>query len=146
MQMLTVGQASKHYGVSPYTIRTWAKTGLIDGYRMGRGWFHVEKNSVDRFIAEMMDCKPPAPKPEQEQPGDYPGYLTVKQAANYLNVCEKTIYRRCNAGELATITIGRRRLVSVESLKKYVLKNSNVQAFPHKLSIQELTGALDKWN
>lgn len=46
--------------------------------------------------------------------------LSIADAARALNISRPTIYKEIQHGRLQTFTIGRRRLVSPDSLRDYV--------------------------
>lgn len=43
-------------------------------------------------------------------------YMTVKEAAELLRVCQATIYNLMGAGKLASFKVGHRRLIKTESI------------------------------
>ena len=54
-------------------------------------------------------------------------YLTVKQAAERLQVCKKTIFRRIEDGSLKAIKLGRKTVrIAEEDLHAYLEQNKNV--------------------
>ena len=57
----------------------------------------------------------PGPQPTAE-----PILLTLKEAADQLQVSVDTLVRRANVGEIPTIRIGRRRLVSPADLEAFI--------------------------
>lgn len=48
--------------------------------------------------------------------------LTVEQAAEALGVGRDAVYDLINSGELTSIRIGSRRLISVEALRRFIEK------------------------
>lgn len=54
---------------------------------------------------------------------DFPPMITVKDSAECLGVCTKTIYIMIRHGDITAVKIGRRYLISKESLKEYCKRN-----------------------
>lgn len=52
-------------------------------------------------------------------PGDYPAVLTVKQAAEFLGISEKTAYAYTANGTIPCRKVGRRTLVGRDALIKW---------------------------
>jgi excisionase family DNA binding protein len=53
-----------------------------------------------------------------------PVLLSVKDAAEYLGVSRATLYRRVSTGELESVRIGSRCLISRDALTKFIEVNS----------------------
>lgn len=53
------------------------------------------------------------------------GLLTVSQAANYLQVCDKTVLRLIKSQKLTTSKIGNRWRIKGSDIEKYVSNNTN---------------------
>lgn len=54
--------------------------------------------------------------------GDTAECLSLTQAANTLGVCEETISALVRAGEVRTITLGRRRVVPRQALRDWITR------------------------
>lgn len=57
-------------------------------------------------------------------PGDGPLLLSVADAAKHLSVSRGMLYEMVNSGELASVQIGRRRLISRQALADFIEANS----------------------
>ena len=55
-----------------------------------------------------------------------PLLLTPREAAKALSVCERTLFALTKAGELPTIRIGRSVRYSVDDLKDWIKKSSEI--------------------
>lgn len=53
------------------------------------------------------------------------GLLTVSQAANYLQVCDKTVLRLIKSQKLTASKIGNRWRIKSSDIDKYVSNNTN---------------------
>jgi excisionase family DNA binding protein len=53
----------------------------------------------------------------RSQGGEEPTYLTVAQAAEILNVCEKTVRTAIQAGQLVAVRVGRTIRIPSRALK-----------------------------
>lgn len=73
-----------------------------------------------RAIEELVDAKVAAALAERGTCSDYSPWLSLEAAAKYACVSERTIGRMVERGQLHTATIGRRRLVSRESLDAFL--------------------------
>lgn len=49
-----------------------------------------------------------------------PGLVDILEAADYLSLGRTMVYRLMNSGELASVKIGRRRLIPLQSLEDYL--------------------------
>ena len=99
-QYLSIGEAAKRLGVSIDTVRRWEKSGKLRAYRLDG------KNRS--FIVRDIDSLRLGPS------------ISIKKAANYLQVSTSTVRRRAIHGQLpATIQENRFRKFSFEDLEKY---------------------------
>lgn len=53
------------------------------------------------------------------------GY-SIKEVCNILGICHSTVYQEINSGELESIKIQSRRIVTEEQLKQYVKRKQSV--------------------
>lgn len=56
------------------------------------------------------------------------GALSVRETAKYLSLGRTTVYALINSGELATIKLGRRRLIKTESINAWLIAQSQKEA------------------
>ena len=50
-ELLTVAQAAKVLGISPWTMRHWICDGKIEFVKYGNGLVRLKRSTLDRFIA-----------------------------------------------------------------------------------------------
>jgi excisionase family DNA binding protein len=103
---LQQGEASLHGGeVSDGEIEMASKQPKTGGRSKGA---NVSKSSVE--LAE----------PEKRGPHHdiQPAYLPLMACAKYLGCSHMTVYRAIKAGRLKTITIGKRLLIDLSSIKQ----------------------------
>jgi excisionase family DNA binding protein len=75
-----------------------------------------------RALADLIrEIRPPAPELYDD-----------REVARRLGVCTRTVYDLRIKGELATVSIGSRRLVSADSLAAYVARQSATPKKPSK--------------
>lgn len=43
-ELITLGEASRRFGLSPYTLRLLARRGRLKAQKMGRDWFTTPKD------------------------------------------------------------------------------------------------------
>lgn len=60
----------------------------------------------------------------------YPEALTVKEAAEILRVCTKTIYKIINSGELSAVKIGREMRIAKSNIIDYLRLGSCKKSNP----------------
>jgi len=89
---LTLTQASKHIGCTPRTVRVLGQRGVLTRKlgqpRRGRGPYLYSLESCERYLT---DRRPPE------------GCVSVKEAADKLDVDPQTVIRRIGAGELEAV-------------------------------------------
>lgn len=56
-ELITMQEAAMRLCVTPQTIRTWGRMGLIHLIRLPRGMFRVPRSEVDRILAEGTNAK-----------------------------------------------------------------------------------------
>ena len=49
-ELITLGEAGRRYGLSPYTLRLLARRGRLQAQKMGRDWFTTPKD-VEAYLA-----------------------------------------------------------------------------------------------
>lgn len=85
------------------------KLGLPDAYRRCCVGEMLSPQAAKAILGEVLVAIDQAAKPEEKPPVPTDGPLTVKQAAEFLNVSPKTIYAACEAGTLRHLRIGEGR-------------------------------------
>lgn len=80
------------------------------------------RKNAERGAAECASVISPSEKPKKASPTYILHWLTIKQAASRLGVCERTIYHYLQRGVLAGERMNGRTIVNQETLARFVPK------------------------
>ncbi|MDE6579200.1 MAG: helix-turn-helix domain-containing protein [Ruminiclostridium sp.] len=72
----------------------------------------------------------------------YPEALTVKETAEILRVCTKTIYKIINSGELPAVKIGREMRIAKSNIIDYLRQGNCKKSNPTHVDKDETSGNL----
>lgn len=72
----------------------------------------------------------------------YPEALTVKEAAEILRVCTKTIYKIINSGELPAVKVGREMRIAKSNIIDYLRQGNCKKSNPIHVDNDETSGNL----
>jgi excisionase family DNA binding protein len=75
--------------------------------------------TTDPLTAELRDKPPAAPKARSEA-ADRPMLVSIERAAGLLGIHSRTVYRMLADKELPYVKLGRRTLLSVTSLDRWI--------------------------
>lgn len=73
----------------------------------------------------------------------YPEALTVKEAAEILRVCTKTIYKIIDSGELSAVKVGREMRIAKSNIIDYLRQGNCKKSNPIHVDNAETSG--DRW-
>lgn len=112
----TIQEISRDYDVSTRSIRSWFKAyqrNGINGLTGERKGLSISRKSKTVRFGQASQIKM-----------DYPTILTLPEAADFLRVSERTIYRLSQAGKLPAIKIGGQWRFRKEDIYNHWMKTS----------------------
>jgi excisionase family DNA binding protein len=116
--LLDVSEVAERLGCSGPTVRQRARLGTLAGFKKYRQWLFREvdieqvrlRDEAERTTAARAADRHTAPHVPVHQSSateQYSPYITVNQAARYLNVHPKTVYRAMWSGRVQARRFGR---------------------------------------